>query len=521
MSMNSPHGSDTPEQHQAEESQPSQDPQAFKELPVLQRVPSGIEGLDTILNGGFMRGGIYFISGQPGSGKTILSTQIAFSHVATGGRVVFASLLSETHVRMFSHLRPLSFFTSEPIGDTLYFISGYSTVQKEGLKGLLAMLQGAIRDNKASLLIVDGSLNAEAFAPSDLLFKEFIHTLQTYADAYGCTVLLLTAVDSGDTTTERAVGQTTVDGLIRLSNRLVGPRSVRELQVQKFRGGSYLEGTHALQITDDGVKIYPRIEALLGRQAAEHGSVKADRARRAFGVEKLDEMLLGGVITGSSTLLLGQPGSGKTLLGLSYLAEGSRQGQQALYFGLNEPPALSIDMGDQIGLDLSGLVAKGTLQMLWQPALEESPDMLAHNLLAAVQKREVQRLVIDGLDAFDDISVHSKRTALFFTALMGELRSRGVTTISTVELDSFFGPTVDIPIEGVSARVDNIIFLRTVELRAGLQRIISVLKTRRTGHDSAIREFTISDRGLEVKDKVESAEAVLTGVARPLRDTAE
>jgi circadian clock protein KaiC len=518
--MNSTHSPDdalTLEQPLVES---SQEPQQLREAQVLQRVPSGIAGLDTILNGGFMQGGIYFISGQPGSGKTILSNQVAFSHAASGGRAVFASLLSETHARMFAHLGTLSFFNREPIGDTLYFISGYSVLQKEGLSGLLRLLQDAIRDHKATLLVVDGSLNAEAFAQSELAFKEFIHLLQTYADAYGCTILLLSSLDNGEATAEAIAGQTTVDGLIRLSNKLTGFRSIRELQVQKFRGGGYLEGTHALEITDDGVQVYPRIEAVLGLRAGVQGSVKASRVRLAFGVEKLDEMLHGGVLIGSSTVVFGPPGSGKTLLGLTYLAEGARQGQQGLYFGLNEPSAFSIDAADQIGLNFTDFVEQGRIQMIWQPAVEGSLDVLAHKLLAAVREHNVQRLVIDGLDAFDDVNIHPHRIALFFTALMGELLTRGVTAILTVELASFFGPAVDIPIEGISARVENILFLRTVELRSGLQRIISVLKTRRTGHDSAIRDFKISDKGLEVGDKFESAERILTGMARSLFGTA-
>jgi circadian clock protein KaiC len=117
------------------------------------------------------------------------------------------------------------------------------------------------------------------------------------------------------------------------------------------------------------------------------------------------------------------------------------------------------------------------------------------------------------------MNIHVERRALFFTALMRELRVRGVSTISTFELDSFFGPAVEIPIDGISAMADNILFLRAVELRSGLQRVISVLKTRRSGHDGTIREFKVSDQGLEMADKIEGAEAILTGVARPLLDT--
>lgn len=161
--------------------------------------------------------------------------------------------------------------------------------------------------------------------------------------------------------------------------------------------------------------------------------------------------------------------------------------------------------------------------MLWQPALEESLDVLAYNLLAAVKERSVKRLVIDGLDALDDINMYAERIPWFFTALMGELRSIGVTTISAIELNSIFGPVANIPIEGISARVETIVFLRSVELRSvelrsEFRRIISILKSRRSGHEGLIREFKISDEGIKVGDKFELAEGLLTGVARTLRD---
>ena len=145
--------------------------------------------------------------------------------------------------------------------------------------------------------------------------------------------------------------------------------------------------------------------------------------------------------------------------------------------------------------------------------------MLAHRLLTAISEHKIQRLVIDGLDALDDINIHSERLALFFTAIAGESRRHGVTTVSTVELNALFGPDVYIPIEGVSARVENIIFLRNVELRSRLQRVISILKTRRTGHETAIREFEISAQGLEVGAELGGVAGILTGVARPLHDT--
>jgi circadian clock protein KaiC len=500
------------EARQTEQSLPNRSQPRGPRTP--QRVPSGIKGLDTILNGGLLRGGIYFITGQPGTGKTILSNQMAFNHVASGGRVVFASLLTETHDRLFSQLRSFSFFKPEVIGGELYYVSAYATMQKEGLDGLLNLLPGVIRDNKATLLILDGALDAGAAARTDTHFKEFIQKVQLFAEGYGCTTLMINSLVGGPSSADFVTGRTTVDGIIHLSDKLVGLRSVRELHVQKFRGSSYLEGLHALEITSNGIEVYPRLEMMI--RNAEHSVDMASRERLSTGVAGLDKLLHGGLLAGSSTALLGPPGSGKTLLGLHFLAEGARQGQRGLYFGLNESPALTIDAGDQVGLKLKELVEQELVQVMWQPALEVTLDVLANTLLTAVRESKPQRLFLDGLGALDDLNVNSERMPLFFTALMTELHTLGITTISAVELNSIFGPSTNIPIEGLSARVENIIFMRYVEIRSELQRIISILKTRRTGHDGAITEFQITDQGIKTGGKFEGAEAMLTGVARTL-----
>lgn len=481
-----------------------------------QRVPSGITGLDTILHGGFFRGSIYLVVGQPGTGKTILSNQVAFGHVASGGRVVFVSVLTETDSRLFRHLSSLSFFTQEPISNALLYISGYGVVKTEGLKGLLTLLQQVVRDNSASMLIIDGVLHAEALAPSELDFKEFIHKLQVFTELTACTVLLLSSQGSNENSADQVTAHTTVDGVIQLSRTRVGMRLVRELEVLKFRGGGFMEGGHVLEITGDGIEVYPRTEVLLALSQGAHNEGTASRQRLAFGVEKLDEMLGGGLLANSATMLFGPPGSGKTLLGLHFLAEGARQQEAGLYFGLNEAPPALVDAADQIGLDFGSLVENGKIGVLWQPTLEGTLEVFATQVLKAVRERGVKRLFIDGLDALSDNSLYNERIGTFLAALTNELRSLGVSTLLSVELSDLFGPSVDIRIKGISAIVDNVIFLRYVELSSQLYRIISILKTRRTGHDSSIREFKINDEGIEVADTFESAEAILTGVARPV-----
>ena len=136
-------------------------------LPAIERMPSGIAGLDSILHGGFFKGGTYLILGPPGAGKTMLGNQICFNHVASGGRALYVTLLAETHSRMLAHIQSLTFFTPQPIGDTLYYISGYSALEQEGLDALLALIRQEARRSRAERALLWLLRDTSTTAPQD------------------------------------------------------------------------------------------------------------------------------------------------------------------------------------------------------------------------------------------------------------------------------------------------------------------------------------------------------------------
>jgi circadian clock protein KaiC len=467
--------------------------------PPLARVPSGVPGLDVILQGGFLRGGIYILEGAPGAGKTILGNQVAFHHVVSGGRGIYLTLLGEMHTRMFAHLNTLTFFNPTVIGDALYYVSGYSALAQAGLAELLKLVHQIIRERHATLLVVDGLSTARAFAESDLAFEQFLQQVHVFCDLVGCTALLISGLDSHRSHPEH----TMVDGLIKLSWARVGLRSARELEVLKCRGTDYLEGHHNYTITTAGFVVFPRTEALL---ASPQAIATIDRERMDFGLPNLDLMLHGGLLSSSTTMILGAPGSGKTLLGTHFLAAGARQGQAGLHFGFYETPTRLLDKAQQVGLDLSSFNADGLLEIVWQSPLEEILDALAERLLAAVQRRQVRRLFIDGLNGFHAAAVYPERMGRFLTALTHELRRLNVTTVFSMETRDLFVPTLDVPVDDLSAVVENIIFLRYAERRSDVHRLISILKLRESGYDPTIRRFTIGDAGLAVEAPFEGVE---------------
>jgi len=480
-----------------------------------RRVPSGIPTLDRLLGGGLLRGDLYVVVGAPGAGKTILANQACFAHVAAGGRAAYVTLLAETHGHMLAHLRALAFFDPAPIGSALLYYSGYEALTSDGLDGLLAFLRGVMRDDKVTLLVLDGLVTANEAADSQLAFRTFLVNLQAYGEASGCTTLLLTQpLDGG----MRDPSYTIVDGVIELGTTRLGPRIVRQLEIHKFRGGSYLGGQHVFEIGDAGITVHPRIEAALGAPALEVGG---HRPRVSTGLPPLDAMLHGGLLSGSTTMLLAPPGSGKTLLGLHVLDAGAQAGEPGLHFGFYETPPLLVETAAAIGLDLGRQVADGRITVLWQPPLEESEDALAERLLAMVAERGIRRLFIDGLDGFLQAAVYPERMGRFFTALTLALRARGVTTLISVELPTLFGTTAEIPLPGVSAIAENIVVLRAVERRSQLYRLLSIVKTRGSGHDPAIRAFTIGETGLALADTSASAEEILDGTVPPAAPPAD
>jgi circadian clock protein KaiC len=289
---------------------------------------------------------------------------------------------------------------------------------------------------------------------------------------------------------------------------------VRELQVRKFRGSGFMEGRHAFQITDAGLVAYPRTEALPISPPIERGL----HLRMSLGVPQLDEMLSGGLLSSSMTMLLGVPGSGKTLLGLQFLGKGAAEKQRGLYFGFNEGPLEVIDSAAHIGLDFTAYLAENLLEVIRQSPIEGILDSLANRLLEAVRQRQVQRLFIDGLAGFQTAADYPGRIDRFLKMLTDELRALNVTTVFSVELNNLFGPTIEIPIKGISVLTDNILFLRYAELHSHLIRLVSILKTRRSGNDPAIREFRITDKGIAVADTFTSVEAILSGFASPAAD---
>jgi circadian clock protein KaiC len=391
----------------------------------LERLSSGIPGLDVVLGGGFFRSGVYIVHGLPGSGKTIFANQLCYRHVAAGGRAVYVTLLAESHARMLQHIRALSFFDEKAIPDELSYISAFHDLEADGLKGLMAVLRREMRARNASVLVLDGLVAAAEAAQTDRELKKFIHEVQTSAVFHGCTVFLLTSGSPQRINAEH----TMVDGLIELEDRLFEARSERSIQVRKFRGAGSLRGKHPFRISDDGLVVFPRIEAVfkVPPEPAAPGGVAST------GVPSLDALIgAGGFPAHSATVVVGSSGTGKTTLGLHFLSRCTPQ-EPGLMFGFFETPHRLRAKARAFGFDFEALEAGGALALMWHSQGEHVLDELAHRLLAEVSARGARRVLIDGLSGFFESAVYPERITRFFSCLTNELRRLGVTVMMTME----------------------------------------------------------------------------------------
>lgn len=457
-----------------------------------RRAATGVPGLDTVLHGGFFPGSVHIVQGPPGAGKTVLANQVAFHYAARGERCLYITVMAESHDRLMLQLQGFSFFDAAKVPNWIYYESAYHTLDTEGAHALVRMVMEDQKQRGASLLVLDGLFAVAEHLESERAFRGFVNDLSALAHLAGMTVLLLTNSRRGSDAPE----YTTADGWIELSIREKAYRTFRDLQVYKYRLSDFVAGRHMMTISRDGIRVLPRLETSEGQRQR---SDRRTPGRLSLGIEALDQMLRGGVVEGSTTLFVGPTGAGKTSFGLHYLSQCTPEAP-GLLFGFYENADDICEKGATLGIDIERLMRSGALEIFWQPPTENFLDSLGYAILAAVRARGVRRLFVDSVDGFAQSAVYPERLGRFLTALSNALHAEGVTSLFTLEVAELMGGEMRVQFTAISATAQNIVLLRYADPGGETRRKLSIIKTRHSGFDPAIREFAITEDGIRIAD---------------------
>lgn len=477
-------------------------------------VQTGIRTLDLLLGGGIPARQSIIVTGDPGTGKTILCSQIAFAHASRGERVVMATVASESHDKLMDELQGFSFFDPERIGNEIYVVSAYPWLQK-GPKDAKDLLLKSVKERKAKLLFIDGLRSLRDLWQNEAKLRDFLYEINVG-------LAQLEAV--GLFTTEYPLHKlmdypeaTTVDGIISLTALRFGGRIGRRAQVAKLRGRAHLTGEHLMHITADGIHLVPRMEETVSPDP----HFKPKRERAEFGLPELDNLLMGGLPSQSTTLLVGSTGVGKTLLALHFAATGAQKGEPTLMVNYNEPIVRLVSRAKAVSLDVEPLLGEGQLLLEYRSPTNVEADDLIEEIVQKVESMQIRRVVIDGLGDLENGVLEKDRMRGLLNALIIKLRDLGATTIFVKEVAKIASPDLDFSDTPVSVTAENVLFFRHIELRGRIHRVASVLKMRESSYDPYVREFEITEHGIRVLHPLASAEGLLTGIGRVVESPKE
>ncbi len=455
-----------------------------------ERVPTGVPNLDRLTGGGLSQGDLVFIIGGPGTGKTVLASQMAFHWAAQGRGVLWLVTLGEPNEKFLAHLSEMRFFDASKVGVTFHLVN-VSRFLPEGLEGQLRVIRDTVRSGRYDFVVIDGFQGFRGFLAGPSEERVFLSDLSSELALSG-----ITQVVTSDAYPERyweSPEFTVADCLIVLTRVLIGGRERRQIQLPKMRGRDVIGGWHSFSVDNSGVSIHPRIESVL-----LPGEAVSVAEQQALGVPGLDHLLDGGVPKGTLTLLVGAPGTGKGFLVDHFLAEGLRQGQPCLYVCVAKAPSDLLARAERFGLPFREGEASGMLHLRTYDPARFDPDECAAHIFDAIESYGIQRLAVDDVGPLVEDVTASGRTLEYMTALAGHLRGHRVTAMLTSHQPELFSTALSLRALPLAEVADNVIALRFAEIEGRLRRMLAILKTRYSHHRSATAEILLEEGALHV-----------------------
>ena len=468
----------------------------------------GVEGLDNVVGGGLPRNRLYLIQGDPGVGKTTMAMQFLLEGARTGETGLYITL-SETRDEIENvahshgwdldkiHLYELSTIEDKIRGDSESTFFHPSEVELNRTSD--ALIEEVERVNP-SRVVFDSLSELRMLADSPLRYRRQILQLKQFFAGRKCTVLLLDDRTSG---TGDLQVESIAHGVICLDRESPAYGiSRRQLSVLKIRGSEFREGNHDLILRRGGMKVFPRLVA------GEHHR-EFQRESFASGIAELDSLLGGGLDRGTSTMMMGPPGTGKSTLAIKFALTAAEPGEKALLFIFDETVGTLMDRAAKLGMSLESHVQKGLITVEQIDPAEISPGELANEIRRAVSKDDTRLIVIDSINGYLNAMPAESYLTLQLHELLAYLNQQGVITIMVLAQQGLVGAmqsSVDL-----TYLADTVMLLRYYEARGEVKQAVSVIKKRSGNHERTIREMRVSRNGIWVGEPLRELQGVLTG----------
>lgn len=480
------------------------------------RLRSGIEGFDNILNGGFPSNHLYLIEGDPGTGKTTLALQFLLEGTRLGERCLYVTL-SESSRELKgvakSHgwsLDAIPIFEMTPEQDEIAPEAQYTVFHPSDVE--LASTTAAVLEQvdqvQPTRVVFDSLSELRMLARDPLRYRRQILGLKQHFAGRNCTVLLL---DDRTAEGDDLQLQSIAHGVIMMQSieREYGVKR-RRLEIRKLRGSAFREGFHDYTIETGGVVVYPRLVA------SEH-LTGVGKTSVSSGMEALDQLLGGGLDSGTSTLLMGPAGGGKSTIAAQYAVAAAERGEHAAVFTFDETLATYIYRAAGLGLDIEKHIQSGRLRLQQMDPAEVSPGQFVYNVRRMVEQDHTTLLVIDSLNGFLNAMPGEEFLTLQLHELLSYLNQQGLNTMFTLAQHGFVG-NMESPLD-VSYLADTVLLFRYFESLGELRQAISVLKKRSGKHERTIRALSFSDGAISVGPPLRDFQGVMTGVPQPVGES--
>lgn len=478
------------------------------------RVSSGMAGLDAILRGGLPANRLYLVEGSPGSGKTTLALKFLLEGVKSGERCLYITL-SETSEELRSVAASHGWSLD---GVDMFELASAAEVLGQGreqsvlhsweleLGGTIRLIQEEVDRVKPVRVVFDSLSEMRLLAQDPLRYRRQVLALKQFFAPRKSTVLLVDDLTGGGRDEHLHSLCHGVITLERLTMEFGGAR--RRLQVQKLRAVDFIAGYHDFRIIKGGLDVYPRLMAV-----GQHKSFSGEPV--ASGVPELDAMLGGGPLRGTSTLLTGPAGSGKTTIALQYVVAACKRGEPCTMFEFDERIGTMLVRAEAVGLDLKPHIESGLLSIRQIDPAEISPGEFAWRIRREVQKRECQLVVIDSLNGYLTAMQQEQQLLLQMHELLAYLSQQGVVTLLLNPQQGLIGSMATGSLN-VSYIADAVVLLRFFEAEGRIRKAISVIKNRSGQHEDSIRELRVDSRGIRVGAPLTAFHGILTGTPQYL-----